>query len=224
MTDLFVVPPFNDYKSIAEKLIKHLKDISKKGEKILISEVVESYVPFYKNKGFTVNEEGFWMIRPTQSMNTMLSDNYVAKPVREEDNNEIAELILSAYKANPAYKEVDSKQNYANHVEEFIKNNKDNEVIYNSSKIVVDKTVNEIVGTCLHMEFEGYPLIMSLAVRPDYQGKGIGKFLLSHSINQSIKAYSATRLYVFKDNEAIKLYEHMGFIKNATLKDRKSVV
>ncbi|WP_430787032.1 GNAT family N-acetyltransferase [Virgibacillus flavescens] len=219
MSDLFVVPPYSDYEYIAKKLLNLLKEISNSNEKIVVSEVLEAHVPFYSRNGCNVFEEGFWMIRPTQSMRTMLSDNFAAKPVHEEDKDEIAHVILSAYKGNPAYKEVDSNENYVNHVVEFIKNNKDNEVMYNSSKIVVDKTVNEIVGTCLHMEFEGFPLIMSLAVRPDYQGKGIGKFLLSHSINHSKKAYSATRLYVLKGNEAIKLYEHMGFIKNATLND-----
>jgi ribosomal protein S18 acetylase RimI-like enzyme len=219
MSDLFIVPPYHDYEGIAGKLLKYLKDISKTNEKISLQEVVESHVSFYESKGYTIHEDGFWMIRPTQPMNAIIPDNYVSKSVSEEDKNEIADLIISAYKANPCFKDVDSKENYVKHVERFIKNNKDDEVIYNSSKIVVHKTTNKIVGSCLHMEFEGYPLIMSFAVRPDHQGKGIGSYLLRHSINYANHAYSAIRLYVYKHNPAINLYEHMGFIKSRTLND-----
>ncbi len=90
-------------------------------------------------------------------------------------------------------------------------------MLYNSSKIVVHKDTNEIVGLCLHMEFEGLPLIMSLVVRPDHQGKGIGAYLLRHSISYSSTAYTATRLSVDNNNSAIDIYEYMGFIKNKTI-------
>lgn len=219
MSDLFIVPPFNDYKYIAEKILNYLKAISKTNENILLQEIVETYVPFYKSKGYAICEDGYWMIRPTEAMDAILPDNYESRTVIEEDKNEIADVIMLAYKANPCYKFVDSKENYIKHVESFIKNSKDNEVIYNSSKIVVHKDTNEVVGTCLHMEFEGFPLIMSFAVKPDHQGIGIGSYLLRHSINYTSNAYSATRLFVLNNNAAIDIYEHMGFIKNKTLND-----
>jgi len=219
MSDLFIVPPFNDYNYIADKILNYLKVISKTNENILLQEIVETYVPFYESKGYTVYEDGYWMIRPTEAMNAIIPNNYESRPVIEEDKNEIADVIMSAYKANPCFKVVDSKENYLKHIERFIENSKDNEVIYNSSRIVVHKDTNEIVGTCLHMEFEGLPLIMSFAVKPNHKGMGIGSYLIRHSINYTSSAYSATRLYVFNNNAAIDIYEHMGFIKNKTLND-----
>ncbi|MGO0732084.1 GNAT family N-acetyltransferase [Bacillus tropicus] len=76
-----------------------------------------------------------------------------------------------------------------------------------------------MVGVCLHMEFEDYPLIISLAVDPKHQHKGLGRFLLTHSINISSKEYPATRLAIIKDNPAINLYEDLGFIRNKSLTD-----
>lgn len=219
MADLFIVPPYSNYQYIADKVLKYLKTISKKSEKILLQEIVEDYLPFYESKGCVICEDGFWMIRPTEFMNPIVPDNYEAKAVVEEDKSEIADLIISAYTANPAMKSVDNKETYIKHVEFFIEDNKDNKVLYNSSKVVVYKATNEIIGVCLHMEFEGLPLIMSFCVKPDHQGKGIGSYLIKHSISCTSNAYPATRLFVDNHNEAIKVYEHMGFIRNKTLND-----
>ncbi|MGH4123795.1 MAG: GNAT family N-acetyltransferase [Clostridium sp.] len=219
MADLFVIPPYNDYTYIADKLLKYLKTISSKTEKILLQEIIEDYVPFYESKDCVIFEDGFWMIRPTDSINCIVPDNYEAKAVVEEYKNEIADLIIAAYTANPTINSVDSKESYIQHVEAAIENTKDNDTLYNSSKVVICKATNEVVGSCLHMEFEGLPLIMSFAVRPEHQGKGIGSYLIKNSINCSSTAYRATRLFVFNNNPAIEIYEHLGFIKNRTLND-----
>lgn len=40
-----------------------------------------------------------------------------------------------------------------------------------------------------------------------------------NSISCSSAKYSSTRLFVDNGNPAIKIYEHMGFIRNKTLND-----
>jgi ribosomal protein S18 acetylase RimI-like enzyme len=219
MADLFVIPPFNDYCYLADKLLKYLKIISNKSEKIFLQEIIEDYVPFYESKNCEITESGFWMIRPTEKMKPIVPEMYETKDIADEYKYEIAEVIIAAYKANPAVKFVDSKQHYAEHVERAIQYIKNNSALHDSSKVMFYKPTNEIVGSCLHMEFEGVPLIMSFAVRPDHQGKGVGSYLLKNSISCSSTKYSTTRLYVFKCNPAIDIYEHMGFIKNKTLND-----
>lgn len=182
-------------------------------------DVIEDYVPFYESKDCVIFEDGFWMIRPTEYMEFIVPDNYEAEAVSEKYKEQIADLIIAAYTANPSIKSVESKERYIQHVEIAIQNNKDNVVLYNSSKIVICKATNEVVGSCLHMEFEGLPLIMSFAVGPEHQGKGIGSYLIKNSISCTSTTYPATRLFVFNNNPAIKIYEHMGFIKNKKLND-----
>lgn len=159
------------------------------------------------------------MIRPTEPMNCILPDNYEAKAVVEEYKNGIADLIIAAYSANSAIKSVYNKEAYIEHVEGFLKNSRDDDTLYNSSKVVICKATDEVVGTCLHMEFEGFPLIMSFVVKPEHQGKGIGSYLIKNAISYTSIAYPATRLFVNNNNPAIEIYEHMGFIKNKTLND-----
>ncbi|WP_233144149.1 GNAT family N-acetyltransferase [Lottiidibacillus patelloidae] len=219
MSDLFVVPPYDDYEGLVDKLLEHLKKVSKTEEKIYLREIVEEHVAMYKQKGCQVHEVNYWMIRPTQSMKAMLPEGYISRSISMEDINDIAYLIMKSYKANPVYKQIASKEDYILHVTEFIEKHKDNKIMDECSRVIVDNSNNKIVGVCLHMEFEDYPLIMSLVVDPEHQNKGLGRFLLTHSINISSKEYPATRLAVIKDNSAIELYENLGFIRNKSLTD-----
>jgi N-acetylglutamate synthase-like GNAT family acetyltransferase len=219
MSDLFIVPPYEDYEGLVHKLLDHLKKISKTEEKIFLREIVEEHVTTYKQKGCQVHEVNYWMVRPTQAIKAMLPEGYISSSISSEDINDIAYLIMKSYKANPAYKQVGTKEDYTNHVKEFLEKYQNNKTMDECSRVIVDKSTNNIVGVCLHMEFEDYPLIMSLAVDPEHQHKGLGRFLLTHSINKSSKEYPATRLAVIKDNPAIKLYEDLGFIRNKSLTD-----
>lgn len=213
LADLFAVPPYKDYTYLGEKLLKYLKTISNKSEKILIQEVVEDYLPFYESNNCVISEDGFWMTRPTESMSCSVPEDYEAKAVVEEYKEGIADLLLAAYTANPAIKSIDNKKNYMKHVDFAIKACKDNTSLNNSSRVVVYKATKQVVGSCLHMEFEGLPLIMSFAVRPEHQDKGIGSYLIKNSINCTSISYPATRLFINNNNPAIKIYEHMGFIR-----------
>lgn len=219
MADLFIVPPYKNYEFIGDKVIKYLKKISDKNKNILIQEVLEEYLPFYESKGCRIFEDGFWMTRPTEPMEATVPENYDVKAVSEEYKEGIAELLIAAYSANPAFKSVDSKESYMEHVDNAIKYSKDNTALYNSSRVVICRDTNQVVGSCLHMEFEELPLIMSFAVSPEHQGKGIGSYLIKNSINCTSTIYPATRLFVYSNNSAIKIYEHMGFIKNKTIND-----
>ncbi|KMM38488.1 GNAT family N-acetyltransferase [Guptibacillus hwajinpoensis] len=219
MADLFVVPPYEDYEGLVDKILNHLKKISKTEEKIIVRDVVEEHVTTYEKRGCQINEVNYWMIRPTQQIEAMLPEGYSLKSVLDENKEDIADLILKSYKANPAYKQIGTKEDYTKHVKEFIEKYQNNKIMEECSRVIIEKSTNNIVGVCLHMEFEDYPLIMSLAVDPEHQHKGLGRFLLTHSINISNKEYQATRLAVIKDNPAIKLYEKLGFIRNKSITD-----
>ena len=219
MADLFVVPPYYDYSYLLDKLLEYLKVISDRDDKILLQEIIEERIPLYESKNCVISESTFWMIRPTEKLNPVLPENYEAKNVSKDYKYEMAEVLIEAYTANPAIKSVYSRKDYAEHAERAVLYCKDNDALYNSSKVMFYKPSNEIVGLCLHMEFEGMPLIMSFAVRPDHQGKGVGSYLIKNSIMSLNAKYSEVRLSVYKDNPAINIYEHMGFIRNKSLND-----
>jgi len=219
LSDLFLVPPYNDYNEMISRLLSYLKTISWEDQDILLQEVVDAQVPFFTAQGCVVKAEGFWMIRPTEKMYTTIPDGYEPKSILEGDKDELACLIESSYLANPSVKAVASRDTYARSVDNFIQEYKDKQVLYNSSKAIVSKDTKEIVGVCLNMEFEGYPLVMHLAVRDDHQGLGLGSYLLRNSIDCVSASYPAIRLYVYRDNPAVRLYAKIGFAKNGSLID-----
>ncbi|WP_456270937.1 GNAT family N-acetyltransferase [Bacillus sp. AK031] len=219
MSDLFIVPPYEDYEGLVHKLLDYLRKVSKAEEKIFVREVVEEHILTYEQQGCQIHEVNHWMIRPTEPIKAMLPERYTSRSVLSDDTNEIASLIMKSYRANPVYKHIGAKEDYIHHVKEFLDTHQNNKIMDECSRVIVEKNTNNIVGVCLHMEFEDYPLIMSLVVDPDHQRKGLGRFLLSHSINISNKEYPATRLSVIKDNPAIKLYEGLGFIKSKSIAD-----
>jgi N-acetylglutamate synthase-like GNAT family acetyltransferase len=219
LSDLFVVPPFKDYEGLANKLLNYVKKISTTEDKIIVREVVEGQVATYEQLGCKVHEMNVWMIRPTEPMKAILPEGYISRTVSSEDADDIACLLMKAYSANPVYKQIGTKEDYLLHVNEFIDQHKHNKIMDECSRVVIDTHTNTIVGVCLHMEFEDYPLIMSLVVDPDHQQRGIGRYLLTHSIHSSSEGYPATRLSVIKDNAAIKLYEDLGFLRSKTIID-----
>ncbi|MTI47938.1 GNAT family N-acetyltransferase [Sporosalibacterium faouarense] len=219
MSDLFIIPPFDDYNYIAEKITEYLIEISDTNEKILLQEIIEEFVPIYEKNGFKIQEKGFWMIRPTEEIKASVPEGYVSRPLHEEDKNEVASLILTAYTENPSIKIVYDKETYLISVNSHLKNKGKNGAIYDSSRVVVCMNTGKIVGVSLYMEFENMPLLTQLAVCPEHQGKGIGRYLVKYGINCTSKKYSAIRLYVFDNNPAKKLYDHLGFINNGSLND-----
>lgn len=219
ISDLFVVPPYRDYEGLAHKLLNYVKKISGTEENIIIREVVEEHVAAYEQLGCKIQEVNIWMIRPTEQMKAILPEGYSSRAVWSEDTNDIACLLMKAYKANPAYKQIGTKEDYLLHVNEFIDQHKHHKIMDECSRVVIDTHSNNIVGVCLHMEFEEYPLIMSLVVDPDHQKRGLGRYLLTHSIHSSSERYPATRLSVIKDNAAIKLYEDLGFLRSKSIID-----
>ncbi|MGM0842873.1 MAG: GNAT family N-acetyltransferase [Bacillota bacterium] len=219
MSDLFVVPPYKDYEGLVHKLLNYVKKISTTEDKIIVREVVEDQVAAYEQQGCKIHEVNVWMIRPTEPMKAILPEGYSSRAVLRGDANDIACLLMNAYRANPAYKQIGTKEDYLLHVNEFINQHKRNKIMDECSRVVIDHRTNNIVGVCLHMEFEDYPLIMSLVVDPDHQQRGLGRYLLTHSIHSSSAGYPATRLSVIKDNEAIKLYEDLGFLRSKSIID-----
>ena len=83
-----------------------------------------------------------------------------------------------------------------------------------SSCVYVGEILGEIVGVYVLKETEKVVVeIMNVAVHEDQQGKGLGKQLISHAINESSKQGYA-RIEIGTGNSSIyqlKLYQQCGF-------------
>lgn len=77
--------------------------------------------------------------------------------------------------------------------------------------------------TCAEKPFEGYAEIMLLYVLPEWQRKGMGKKLLSHTLRKMRgKGYKSAVLDTAEKNlGARKFYEKFGFTERKTAVSRK---
>lgn len=77
--------------------------------------------------------------------------------------------------------------------------------------------------TCTEKPFEGYAEIMLLYVLPEWQHKGLGKKLLSHTLRKMRgKGYKSAVLDTAEKNlSARRFYEKFGFAERKTAVSRK---
>ncbi len=77
---------------------------------------------------------------------------------------------------------------------------------------ITDEEFKKLIG---HVRNGKNSVIFSLAVHPDYRGKGIAKTLLKQIINVSQDKEKNSVLLLCKD-QLIEFYEHLGFAYNKT--------
>ena len=96
--------------------------------------------------------------------------------------------------------------------------------VYNAkdmSIVIVEQATSKIVGVCTagigkHHVF-GYSEIADLIVLPQYQGMGLGKYMISHIVTQTYGLAPFVNMYVDTGNTSEYLYRQMGFIPGPRL-------
>lgn len=86
-------------------------------------------------------------------------------------------------------------------------------------QIFMAEVDGEVVGKA-HVLYESEALMHDLCVRPDQQGKGFGKRILTKAINQVLgMGYASVAIEVSSDKyNVVKLYRSMGFETDCTYK------
>jgi ribosomal protein S18 acetylase RimI-like enzyme len=87
--------------------------------------------------------------------------------------------------------------------------------------LAVETDIRQPVGAAWSRLFtedeQGYGYVddetpeLSLAVLPEYRGRGVGTHLLTHLLGSAIGKYPAVSLSVHQNNPAFKLYQRLGF-------------
>ncbi|MGK7391404.1 MAG: GNAT family N-acetyltransferase [Candidatus Cyclobacteriaceae bacterium M2_1C_046] len=70
---------------------------------------------------------------------------------------------------------------------------------------------NTRIGLLKKAENDSSVEIIQIQIEPDYQGKGIGQYLIRKIIDDAALLKKAVSLSVLKANPARKLYERLGF-------------
>ena len=161
-----------------------------------------------------VKRNNMTLILDTFNKTYELLPEYSFTHFNENDFLEIAELCVDAFKNHPDttfWEEINSVPLYF----EYLKNSMTTYMLKDCSFVVKDKK-RKILGICLieNGDDEGEFIIQNIAVNKALRGKGIGKALLSKSLNIiQKKGYRKAILTVTEGIPAQKLYERFGFKK-----------
>ncbi|MFX0041876.1 MAG: GNAT family N-acetyltransferase [Candidatus Hodarchaeota archaeon] len=221
-------------------LIRHIfiLDVNNKEEVayILLKEAIERLKHKYKinkfnNAAFTFPEDllsnplrrlGFNFLKRHDMgfrLNTLekrynLPSKYSFTYFNEEILLKVAELSVQVFKNHPDarfWEEINSVSHYL----EFLENSLKTYFLKECSFIVIDEQ-GQIAGYCLveKGDDEDEIYIQNIAVQKKYQGKGIGKGLLSKVLEVARKlGYNKVILTVTEGIPAQKMYEKFGFRK-----------
>ncbi|MFX0185486.1 MAG: GNAT family N-acetyltransferase [Candidatus Hodarchaeota archaeon] len=105
------------------------------------------------------------------------------------------------------------KEEESDYLSTFLQNLNPEFSIIKTASVVASTKKDNLVGFCFVSLWRNIPFIWELVVSKEYQKKGIGKYILAHSLLQLKEAgYQQVALYVTERNErAQALYQSLGF-------------
>lgn len=221
IAELFMIPPYSQIDSLLERL-KEILVFWSDTTKAIIADVIEpSLVENYEKIGFEKVDSGRWMIRPTEKFNITWEECFYIVAPKREDELEIGKLIHEAFENNLNLNKSYSLNEYTAWVKEYFDDYLDIEILNEASTLVYDKATNELVGVCYISIWQEWPLVSQIAVKPSYEGKGIGTKMIKKALTVLREEYPVVRLYVDIGNQAEKVYYNMGFLKGVELTQMK---
>ncbi|WP_346913974.1 GNAT family N-acetyltransferase [Clostridium sp.] len=223
IAELFIVPPYSDITLILERLKEILLFWSDSTKNIVANVVEPKLVESYEKIGFQKVESGRWMIRPTEEFDIKWGEEFYVKFPARENQEEMGKLLHEAFESNMNLHSSYSLEEYTEWVKEYFDDYLNEDILNKSSTLVYDRNTNELVGVCYVSLWQEWPLISQIAVKPSYEGRGIGTKMLKKALTILKKEYPVVRLYVDIGNEAEQVYDNLGFLKGLELTQMKLV-
>lgn len=217
IAELFIIPPYSNVDLVLERLKEILVFWSDTTKDILADIVQPSLVENYEKIGFKKVESGRWMIRPTEKFNITWGEGLYVNLPKRENQVEIGKLLHESFESNVNLHSSYTLDEYTDWVKDYLDDYLDNDMLNRASTLVYDGNTNELVGVCYVSLWQEWPLISQIAVKPNYEGRGIGTKMLKKALTILKKEYPVVRLYVDIGNEAEQVYDSLGFLKGLEL-------
>ncbi|MEW9079615.1 GNAT family N-acetyltransferase [Terrisporobacter glycolicus] len=152
------------------------------------------------------------MIRPTEKFEVIWSYEYRIAPVRKENQMEIVGLYKEAFKNVEDFQSKLSVEEINEVIQYYFDNNSEDSLVNKASTLVYDKKTNQLIGASLISIWEEWPNVYDFAVKPSFQGKGIGYNMLKNALTILKEMYPVLRVFVTLGNGAELFYSKLGFL------------
>ena len=211
LTGLFLEPPFTDVNRVLGSLTTTVKEWSDPALPIRAYGVLPWQYEAYTRHGFRIIEAKRNMIRPTEVLPYEFAEEFDVIKASGEYEPQAAELLNTAFSGGAGRpmsleQHVDTARTFYGTLI------KKSEIMERASSLVFDRATGELVALCHVCEWEGWPMIDDIVVRPGYQGRGLATALLKKAISIVAPHYPAIRLFVTVGNPAQSVYYNLGFL------------
>lgn len=208
MNCLILEAPYdNDYDIIIAKLKNILLYWSDKNKAIIVGGVKPDKVKYYQRAGFKMGESRRCMIRPTEEFEIIWNDDYKLVSPRKEHKDEIRELFVEAFST-----ERQNNSNAERQIQYYFDENPENSLVNKASTLVYATKTNQLIGACLISNWEEWPNVYDVAVKPSFQKKGLATNMIKRALTILKEQYPVLRLFVTLGNDAEMVYHKMGFL------------
>jgi len=215
-----LIPPFSDERRIVQSLVSYVNARVNPDKPLIALSVQKDSYSHYRRLGFGFGTAEKCMIRPTDRFNVLWDEGLqVAVPVGGQ-LDEMVDLCTKAFAGvNVPSVASASGDYYRGNISQLFGDGPTAERQRENSTVLVDTATGEMVGLCTIEFWEELPCIQHVAVRPDWQGHGLGKRLLKKVLSDLHGHYPATRLWVQVGNSAETLYHNLGFLAGTEVCD-----
>ena len=204
----FLISPFCDRVQFWDHLLKHSPRKMIQGALDLDSSILPMF-------GYKAMGTFRLLCRPSDIIDISLPDGFFCRPLdMDTDAAEYSRVYVESNTGRFCFEKYGEETH-----EEAITEAKRILGIYsamNLSIVIVEKTSNQMVAACTAGIAEyhalGFAEIADIFVLPQYSGRGIGKYMLSHIITQAYGIAPFVKLGVDMGNPSEYLYYKMGFI------------
>ncbi|MCD6485279.1 MAG: GNAT family N-acetyltransferase [Candidatus Odinarchaeota archaeon] len=192
-----------------------LKKVRKGGKNKIRVFTKQRFIDLFLENGFKVRYQRYPMIlKPLPEFKEIkVPQGYTIKPFSAEQLSQVAEVLVDGY-AETIDERIFGKSSKEETVESIknIINGEEKDFPFLKETTFLAYSLEEIVGVIFVTLYQDIPLVYTMAVKKQHQGKGLGKALLQYSINSLSERYDRFVLYVTRGNtRAENLYKSIGF-------------
>lgn len=204
----FIISPFCDRVQFWNLLLKHSPHKLIQG----VLDIDSAILPMF---GYIATSTFRLLCRPSDIIDISLPNGFICRPLdMDKDAAEYGRVYVESHTGKFLFE----KYGGETHEEAIAEANRILGIYSakNMSIVIVEKATNQIVAACTAGIAEyhalGFAEIADIVVLPQYNGRGIGKYMLGHIITQAYGTAPFVKLGAHMGNPSEYLYYQMGFI------------
>jgi GNAT superfamily N-acetyltransferase len=214
ISNLFLEPPWADPYPMLKRIRPLLLEWSDPSRDILATEVLPHERDVYQRLGFWFRSAARSMARPTEPLEVAWPDIVRVTAPTEVHLERMAQLIFEVI-YEPLTGLVPGRSSLESQVRQLQRGFGlfgALDILRQASSVMFDRESGEIIGVCLIGLAQDWPLVYDVAVRPRFQGRGLGTSMLRHALTSLHPHYPLLRLLVSTSNRAQSVYYNLGFL------------